>query len=110
MQIFIGLYYSVKYSNDSCTEYGLRGTMPPSPSLSLSLQAYCVFRVVVGGLVVTWPHHCAAVAVSNAATAVGIAATGNDGRRTMVMGGRRRAIGDGRLAAADGDGSCVCCR
>ena len=72
MQIFIGLYYSVKYSNDSCTEYGLRGTMPPSPSLSLSLQAYCVFRVVVGGLVVTRPHRRATVAVSNAVTAVGI--------------------------------------
>ena len=55
-----------------CTGYGLRGTMPPSPLLSLSLQAYCVFRVVVGGLVVTRPHRCAVVAVSNAIPTVGV--------------------------------------
>src|SRR5882762_9971749 len=42
--------------------------------------------------------------------AVSVAATGDGGQRAMVMGGGQRAIGDGWLAAGDGDGSRLCCR
>jgi len=80
--------------------------MPPSPSLLSLLLLLLSLPLLV---LLLYGRQRRAMGDRRWA-AVGVAATGDGGRHTMVMGGGRRVIGDGRLAAADGDGNRLCCR